>query len=193
VLLGLYPPLFGDVKFNNVSMTKIGMEVVREHVACVLQHPALFNDTLRMNLTLGRDVPDEQLWQVLEVAQIRDVVEDMPRGLDSLIGMDGIRLSGGQRQRIAIARMALTNPNVVILDEATSALDADTEARVHESLQTFLRDRTTIIVAHRLSAVKQADRVFVFDDGIITEYGSHEDLISSNGLYTKLYGRQQSA
>lgn len=193
VLLGLYPPLFGEVKFNNTSMTKIGMDVVREHVACVLQHPALFNDSLRMNLTLGRDVADEQLWKVLEVAQIRDVVEDLPRGLDSLIGMDGIRLSGGQRQRIAIARMALTNPNVVILDEATSALDADTEARVHQSLQTFLQDRTTIIVAHRLSAVKQADRVFVFDDGIITEHGSHEDLISSNGLYTKLYGRQQSA
>ena len=193
VLLGLYPPLFGDVKFNDVSMTRIGMEVVREHVACVLQHPALFNDTLRMNLTLGRDVPDEQLWQVLEVAQIREVVEQMPRGLDSMIGMDGIRLSGGQRQRIAIARMALTNPNVVILDEATSALDADTEARVHQSLQTFLQDRTTIIVAHRLSAVKQADRVFVFEDGIITEHGSHEDLMSSNGLYTKLYGQHQHA
>ncbi len=193
VLLGLYPPLFGDVKFNHVSVTKVGMDVVREHVACVLQHPALFNDTLRMNLTLGRDVPDDQLWQVLDVAQIRDVVEDMPRGLDSLIGMDGIRLSGGQRQRIAIARMALTNPNVVILDEATSALDADTEARVHQSLQSFLQDRTTIIVAHRLSAVKQADRVFVFDDGIITEHGSHDDLITSNGLYSKLYGRQQSA
>lgn len=192
VLLGLYPPLFGDIKFNGVSMQKIGMEVVREHVACVLQHPALFNDTLRMNLTLGRDVPDEQLWAVLDVAQIRDVVEDMPRGLDSLLGMDGIRLSGGQRQRIAIARMVLTNPNVVILDEATSALDADTEARVHSSLQTFLENRTTIIVAHRLSAVKQADRVFVFDDGKISEHGSHEELLGSNGLYTKLYGRQQT-
>jgi len=110
-----------------------------------------------------------------------------------MIGVDGIRLSGGQRQRIAIARMVLTNPNVVILDEATSALDADTEERVHQSLNNFLQDRTTIIVAHRLSAVKQADRVFVFEDGIITEHGSHDDLISSNGLYTKLYGQQQSA
>ena len=192
VLLGLYPPLFGDIKFNGVSMQKIGMDVVREHVACVLQHPALFNDTLRMNLTLGRNVPDEELWEVLDVAQIREVVEEMPRGLDSLLGMDGIRLSGGQRQRIAIARMALTNPNVVILDEATSALDADTEARVHNSLQTFLENRTTIIVAHRLSAVKQADRVFVFDDGKISEHGSHEELLGSNGLYTKLYGRQQT-
>ncbi len=191
VLLGLYPPLFGDIKFNGVSMQKIGMKIVREHVACVLQHPALFNDSLRMNLTMGREVPDEKLWEVLAVAQIREVVEEMPHGLDSLLGMDGIRLSGGQRQRIAIARMALTNPNVVILDEATSALDADTEARVHNSLQTFLNNRTTIIVAHRLSAVKQADRVFVFDDGKISEHGSYQELLGSNGLYTKLYGRQQ--
>lgn len=192
VLLGLYPPLFGDIKFNGVSTQKIGMEVVREHVACVLQHPALFNDSLRMNLTLGRDVSDERLWEVLEIAQIKDVVAEMPRGLNSLLGMNGIRLSGGQRQRIAIARMILTNPNVVILDEATSALDAETEAHVHLALNEFLCDRTTIIVAHRLSAVKQADRVFVFDDGKISEQGRHEELIDSNGLYSKLYGRQQS-
>ena len=193
VLLGLYPPLFGDIKFDGVSVTEIGLDVVREHVACVLQHPALFNDSLRMNLTLGREVTDDELWQVLEVAQIRDVVEQMPRGLDSLLGLNGIRLSGGQRQRIAIARMALTNPNVVILDEATSALDADTEARVHHALHKFLHDRTTIIIAHRLSAVKQADRVYVFEDGMITEHGRHDELMDTNGLYAKLYGHQQTA
>ena len=193
VLLGLYPPLFGEIYFDGVPVSKIGLDAVREHVACVLQHPALFNDTLRMNLTLGREVPDEKLWEVLEVAQIRGVVEKLPRGLDSLIGLNGIRLSGGQRQRIAIARMALTNPNVVILDEATSALDADTEARVHQELQKFLRDRTTIIIAHRLSAVRQADRVYVFEDGMITEHGRHEELMIANGLYSKLYGHQQTA
>lgn len=193
VLLGLYPPLFGEIKFDGVPVSHIGLDVVREHVACVLQHPALFNDTLRMNLTLGREISDSKLWEVLEVAQIRDVVEKLPRGLDSLIGLNGIRLSGGQRQRIAIARMALTNPNVVILDEATSALDADTEARVHQELHKFLRDRTTIIVAHRLSAVKQANRVYVFEDGMITEHGKHDELMTANGLYSKLYGHQQSA
>jgi ATP-binding cassette subfamily C protein len=192
VMLGLYPPLFGDIKFSGVSVTRIGMEVVREHVACVLQHPALFNDTLRSNLTLGRDISDDELWNVLKVAQIEDFVEEMPRGLDSIIGRDGVRLSGGQRQRIAIARMALTNPNVVILDEATSALDADTEARVHQSLGEFLKDRTTIIIAHRLSAVRQADRALVFEDGQITEDGTHEELLDSSGLYAKLYGHQQS-
>ncbi len=193
VLLGLYPPLFGEIKFDGVPVSRIGMEVVREHVACVLQHPALFNDTVRMNLTLGREVPDAALWRVLEVAQIKDVVQDMPRGLDSLIGVDGIRLSGGQRQRIAIARMALTNPQVVILDEATSALDAETEAKLHYALADYLKGRTMIIVAHRLSAVKQADTVYVFEDGKVTEQGGHDELISANGLYAKLYGQHQTA
>jgi ATP-binding cassette subfamily C protein len=193
VLLGLYPPLFGEIKFNNVPVSKIGMDVVREHVACVLQHPALFNDSVRMNLTLGREVPDAALWRVLEVAQIKEVVEKMPRGLDSLIGVDGIRLSGGQRQRIAIARMALTNPQVVILDEATSALDAETEAKLHFALAEFLHGRTMIIVAHRLSAVKQADTVYVFEDGKITEQGGHDELLNANGLYAKLYGQHQTA
>ena len=193
VLLGLYPPLFGEIKFDQVPVSRIGMEVVREHVACVLQHPALFNDTVRMNLTLGREVPDAALWRVLEVAQIKDVIEAMPRGLDSLIGVDGIRLSGGQRQRIAIARMALTNPKVVILDEATSALDAETEAKLHIALAEFLKGRTMIIVAHRLSAVKQADTVYVFEDGKITEQGGHKELLIANGLYAKLYGQHQTA
>ncbi|MCZ6566573.1 MAG: ABC transporter ATP-binding protein [Gammaproteobacteria bacterium] len=193
VLLGLYSPLFGEIKFDGVPVSRIGMEVVREHVSCVLQHPALFNDTVRMNLTLGRDIPDVALWRVLEVAQIKDVVEKMPRGIDSLIGVDGIRFSGGQRQRIAIARMALTNPQVVILDEATSALDAETEAKLHLALGEFLHGRTMIIVAHRLSAVKQADTVYVFEDGKITEQGGHAELLSANGLYAKLYGQHQSA
>ena len=194
VLLGLYPPLFGEIKFDNVPVSRIGMEVVREHVACVLQHPALFNDTVRMNLTLGREVPDAALWRVLEVAQIKDVIEAMPRRLDSLIGVDGIRLSGGQRQRIAIARMALTNPQVVILDEATSALDAETEAKLHLALAEYLKGRTMIIVAHRLSAVRQADTVYVFEDGKVTEQGGHEELLIANGLYySKLYGQHQTA
>lgn len=191
VLLGLYPANSGDIKFNQYSVKEIGMNVVRENVACVLQHPALFNDTLRNNLTLGRDASDQQLWDVLEVAQIKDVILQLPDGLDSLIGRNGVRLSGGQRQRIAIARMALTDPKVVILDEATSALDSDTEARLHESLQTFLNGRTTIIIAHRLSAVQQADRVFVFDDGKIVEHGRHQDLLQASGLYARLYGQRQ--
>jgi ATP-binding cassette subfamily C protein len=191
VLLGLYPPDSGTVNFDGVPMTEIGMEVVRSHVATVLQHPALFNDTVRTNLTLGRELTDEQLWQALQVAQLADTVRELPNGLDTIVGRQGVRLSGGQRQRLAIARMVLSAPQVVILDEATSALDAETEARLHEALRGFLKNRTTLIIAHRLSAVKQADRAYVFDNGQIIEEGMHAELIKGDGLYSRLYGQLQ--
>jgi ATP-binding cassette subfamily C protein len=157
----------------------------------VLQHPALLNDNVRVNLTLGREIEDIKLWQALEIAQLKETVQDMEHGLETLIGRFGVRLSGGQRQRLAIARMVLTDPKVVILDEATSALDTTTEGDLHAVLQSFLKGRTTIIIAHRLSAVKQADRVLVFEDGRVVEEGRHEELLESNGLYTSLYGRQE--
>ncbi len=191
VILGLYPPTSGTVNFDGVPMTEIGMEVVRSHVATVLQHPALFNDTVRMNLTLGRELTDEQLWQALEVAQLAETVRELPKELDTIVGRQGVRLSGGQRQRLAIARMVLSDPQVVILDEATSALDAETEAKLHDALREFLKNRTTLIIAHRLSAVKQADRAYVFDDGHIIEEGVHEELIRGDGLYSRLYGQLQ--
>ena len=188
VILGLYVPQAGNVYFDNVPVTQIGMDVVREHVVTVLQHPALFNDTVRMNLTLGREISDEKVWQALEIAQLADVVKNMELGLDTVLGQRGVRLSGGQRQRVACARMILANPKIVILDEATSALDTKTESKLHTALNNFLTDKTTIIIAHRLSAVKQADRVFVFDNGRIIEEGHHDGLIRENGLYAKLYG-----
>ncbi len=192
VLLGLYPAKSGQVSFDDVSVEKIGMDVVRDNVATVLQHPALLNDSIRINLTLGREVADEKLWQALEIAQLKSTVEALPDRLETLIGHSGVRLSGGQRQRLAIARMVLTNPKVVILDEATSALDTTTEGELHSALQNFLKNRTTIIIAHRLSAVKQADRVLVFENGQIVEDGRHDELLAQNGLYSSLYGRQET-
>jgi len=192
VLIGLYPAQSGEVLFDGVPVSEIGLDVVREHVAVVLQHPALLNDSVRANLTLGRDEPDDRLWDALAVAQLDDYVRGLPDGLDSIVGRQGVRLSGGQRQRLAIARLVLVDPKVVVLDEATSALDTETEARLHAALAGFLRGRTTLIVAHRLSAVKQADRVYVFDAGRVIEEGEHDDLIRGEGLYARLYGHYQA-
>ena len=192
VLIGLYPASSGMIYYDGVPVDQIGLDVVRENVATVLQHPALFNDTVRMNLTLGREIPDADLWQVLDIAQLTETVRNMANGLDTIVGRQGVRLSGGQRQRLAIARMVLSDPRVVILDEATSALDTETEYNLHVAMNDFLSQRTTIIVAHRLSAIKQANRVYVFEDGQISEQGSHRALLSQNGLYAKLYGVHQS-
>ena len=190
-LIGLYPPDQGQIYFDNVAINRIGLEVVRENVVTVLQHPVLFNDTIRANLTLGKPASDDILWQALAIAQLSDVVQDLPQGLDTIVGRLGMRLSGGQRQRMAIARMIVANPKVVILDEATSALDSETEYKLHLAMADFLKNRTTIIIAHRLSAVKQADHVYVFEQGKICEHGRHETLLSQNGLYAKLYGEYQ--
>jgi ATP-binding cassette subfamily C protein len=191
LLLGLYTAQAGTIRFGGASLEEIGLERVREHVAVVLQHPALFNDTVRANLCMGRERSDEACWQALEIAQLSATIRALPDGLDSVVGRSGVRLSGGQRQRLAIARMVLAEPKVVILDEATSALDAATEYALHEALGRFLSGRTTLIVAHRLSAVKQADRVLVFDGGSIAEDGDHQQLIAEGGLYAKLYGHLQ--
>jgi ATP-binding cassette subfamily C protein len=187
IILGLYPAKSGELYFDGINIRDIGLDVVRENVATVLQHPAMLNDSVRENLCLGRELDDATLWQAVEIAQLRDVIEDMPNGLDTIIGRSGVRLSGGQRQRLAIARMILSDPKVVILDEATSALDTETEARLHDAMHAFLQNRTTLIIAHRLSAVRQADRVLVFDAGQIIDEGRHDELISRDGLYRDLY------
>ena len=190
VLLGLYPADEGMVYFNDVPVSEIGLDTVREHVATVLQQPALFNDSVRENITLGRQYPDEAIWQAIKIAQLEDVIKQMPNDLDTVIGRAGVKLSGGQRQRLAIARMALIDPSVVVLDEATSALDSETEHHLHQALAEYLENRTTLIIAHRLSAVRQADRVIVFDGGEIIADGDHDSLIRQDQIYQKLYAQQ---
>lgn len=192
LLLGAYRADSGEIYFNGERCDDIGFEIIRSQIAVVLQQPILFNDTLRHNLTLGGDYDDASLWHALEVAQLQDVTHQLSQGLDTAIGRNGIRLSGGQRQRLAIARMVLSDPKLVILDEATSALDTATEAALHRALSRFLKGRTTLIVAHRLSAVKQADLIYVLEDGRVSQIGTHGELLEQQGLYQTLYGAIQS-
>ncbi len=189
VLLGLYIPQAGKVRFNGVPVEQIGLDVVRDNVSTVLQHPALFNGTIHSNLCMGKDFSEESIWKALEIAQLDKFIRALDKGLYALVGRQGVRLSGGQRQRLAVARMVLADPKVVILDYATSALDTETERALHAALQSFLKGRTTLIVAHRLSAVKQADHVYVFEDGKVAEEGGHHQLIEQDGLYARLYGQ----
>ena len=191
LLLGLYTPSQGQILFNGRSVEQLGYPHIREHIGVVLQHPMLFNDTVRQNLCVDIPHDDTALWQVLEVAQLAQFVRDLPQGLDTPLGRSGVRLSGGQRQRLAIARMMLKQPQIVILDEATSMLDTHTESLLHQAMRTFLQGRTTLIIAHRLSAVREAQRVLVFDGGKIIEEGQHDTLVQQAGsVYQRLYGQQ---
>lgn len=192
LLLGLYRKEAGEILLDGEPIEQIGYEHFRDYTAVVLQQPIIFNASLRENLSLGRsDFPDSALWEALDIAQLSDVVAQLDDGLASQVGRQGLKLSGGQRQRLAIARMILTKPKFVILDEATSALDTKTEAALHQALGAFLQQRTTLIVAHRLSAVKQADLIYVLDDGRVVQSGHHHELVKSDGLYQTLYGNLQ--
>lgn len=192
LLLGLYEKQQGDILINDVPLGQIGYHKVRENIATVLQQPILFNTSIRENLSMGNAFTDDELWQALQVAEMKQTITELPHELDTLVGRNGVRLSGGQRQRLAIARMILSKPQMVIFDEATSALDTETENRLHHNLSEFLQDRTTLIIAHRLSAIKQADLIYVLDDGEISQSGQHHELLQVEGLYQTLYGRLQS-
>ncbi|NLS12546.1 ABC transporter ATP-binding protein [Vibrio sp. SM6] len=193
LLIGVYQPNGGTIRFNGELTEDISFDVIRDEIAVVLQQPILFNDTLRHNLTLGVHYDESKLWHALEVAQLDDIIGQLTDGLDTQVGRNGIRLSGGQRQRLAIARMVLSDPKFVILDEATSALDTATEAALHRALTQFLQGRTTLIIAHRLSAVKQADLIYVLEDGQVTQTGTHNELVEQHGLYQTLYGTIQTS
>lgn len=191
VLLGLYPADAGEVRFGKRPARDIGFDTVRDNVAIVLQHPTLFNDTLRSNLTLGQSSPDDALWEALHVSQLQEWAQALPQKLETQLGVDGIRLSGGQRQRLSIARTVLMDPKVLILDESTSMLDTQIEDRLHRELFARFEGRTTLIVAHRLSAVRHADHVYVMEDGRIIEQGGPQQLMDQDGLYAKLYAGQR--
>ncbi len=158
------------------------------------QDVVLFNDTIGNNLAYGqlRNKSEEEFLAAAEAAHVSDFVKDMPEGFDTMVGDRGVLLSGGQRQRIAIGRALLKNAPVLILDEATSSLDSHSERRIQEALNVLMKDRTTIVIAHRLSTVERADKIIVLDAGRIVESGTHSDLLAANGHYAALYRMQFS-
>lgn len=191
IIAGFYSKTSGDILYNNISINDLDRQSLRENIFLVLQMPILFNNSLRFNITMGNEnISDEEIFKALKIAQLYDSVESMPNKLDTLVGKHGIRLSGGQRQRLSIARMIIANPAVVIFDESTSALDVHTETKLFSELEEFLKDKTVITIAHRLSTVKNADMIYVIDDGILVQSGNHKELEEKEGHYLEFVKQQ---
>ncbi|MBA3232984.1 MAG: ATP-binding cassette domain-containing protein, partial [Propionibacteriales bacterium] len=167
---------------------------LRDTVGYVTQDAHMFHDTIRANLTYSKpDATADELMDALEAAQVRRLVESLPNGLDTVVGDRGYRLSGGERQRLAIARLLLKAPRVLVLDEATAHLDSESEQAVQRALDTALKGRTSVVIAHRLSTVRNADQILVVEDGQIVERGTHQELLATDGIYSDLYRTQFSA
>jgi ATP-binding cassette subfamily C protein CydCD len=191
LLLRFWDPEAGTISLDGVDLRELALDPLRQRIALVAQDTYLFNDTLRANVRLARpDADDAAIRQALDQAALAAFVAGLPAGLDTKVGERGVQLSGGQRQRVAIARAFLKNAPVLILDEATSHLDAISEAQVRDALARLMRNRTTIVIAHRLSTVRDADLIAVLDGGRVVETGTHATLLARGGLYAHLIGSQ---
>lgn len=194
-LVNLIPRLFepdkGEVLIDGINVKKIPLKVLRESIGYVQQEVFLFSDSVKNNITFGVDgVSDEEVFNVAKIAHIYDEVIEFPNGFDTIVGERGITLSGGQRQRVGLARALIKKPKILILDDSLSSVDAYTEEMILKSLKEFRAGRTTIIISHRITAVKDADFIIVFDDGEIVEQGTHDELLELGGIYADLYQKQ---
>ena len=193
LLQRFYDPEAGEVRIDGVPIPAADPAAVRARLAMVPQETVIFAATARDNLRYGRwDASDAELWQAAEAANAAQFLRDLPEGLDTYLGEGGARLSGGQRQRVAIARALLRDAPILLLDEATSALDAESERLVQDALDRLMRDRTTLVIAHRLATVRAAGRIIVMDAGRIVESGTHAELVAAGGLYARLASLQFS-
>jgi len=194
-LVNLIPRLFdpdkGEVLIDGINVKKIPLKVLRESIGYVQQEVFLFSDSVKNNITFGVDgVSDEEVFNVAKIAHIYDEVIEFPNGFDTIVGERGITLSGGQRQRVGLARALIKKPKILILDDSLSSVDAYTEEMILKSLKEFRAGRTTIIISHRITAVKDADFIIVLDDGEIVEQGTHDELLELGGIYADLYQKQ---
>lgn len=189
LLTGFYHPESGTIRVDGVPVRELSKKWLRARMGFVTQESFLFHTTLRQNLLVAKQgASDEEIWAALEAANAAEFVKEMPEGLDTVTGERGAKLSGGQRQRISIARALLKNPPILLLDEATSAVDNETERQIQEALGRLRDDRTSFVIAHRLSTVKDADIICVLVDGKIVEQGKHDELVVKGGVYAGLQG-----
>ena len=187
----LYDVTDGSISIDGHDIRDLTLDSLRDSIGVVMQDAHLFHETIAENLRYAKeDATDEEMMDACKAAQIWNLIESLPNGLDTMVGERGHRLSGGEKQRLAIARLLLKSPAVVILDEATAHLDSENEQLVHAALQTALKGRTSIVIAHRLSTVRDADQILVLEKGAIVERGTHDQLVSQGGLYSELYNRQ---
>ena len=194
-IINLLPRFFevneGNITFDGIDLRDLTLNDLRTNMALVSQDAVLFNDTITNNIRLGRlDASDDDVIAAAKAAAAHDFILEQPNGYDTIVGESGGRLSGGQRQRISIARAILRDAPVLLLDEATSALDASSEQQIQKALDELAQGRTTIVVAHRLATVQNADMLLVMDQGKIVERGSHQDLMKKDGLYASLCALQ---
>jgi ATP-binding cassette subfamily B protein len=187
----LYDVTAGSISIDGHDIRDLTLESLRDSIGVVMQDAHLFHETIAENLRYAKqDATQQEMQAACEAAQIWKLIQSLPNGLDTMVGERGHRLSGGEKQRLAIARLLLKSPSVVILDEATAHLDSENEQLVHAALQTALKGKTSIVIAHRLSTVRDADQILVVEKGEIIERGNHEELVAKGGLYSELYNRQ---
>lgn len=187
LVIGFHLADGGKVLLDGNDMREIDLRTYRKHLAVVPQTSILFSGTIRENITYGNEhVSDEELERVIKAANLTDLMESLPNGVDTMVGEHGGKLSGGQRQRIAIARALIRDPEVIVLDEATSALDSISEKLIQEALENLTKGRTTFIVAHRLSTIRDADKIAVLADGHCVEYGTFEELMARKGEFYRM-------
>ena len=194
LLFRFYDPKQGDVYINNQNIKDISQQSLRKHIGVVPQDTVLFNDTIYYNISYGNpNASEEEIYNAAKSADIHNFIINLPDGYQTIVGERGLKLSGGEKQRVAIARAILKNPSIFFFDEATSALDSTTEKEIQKNLQAISKNRTTLVIAHRLSTAADADEILVLEQGEITERGNHEELLSKKGKYSEMWNKQKSS